>query len=181
MTTKSREERATQFIKQILPTIREYLEGDIDYNVERRIETALQEFCTKRHRTIGTFSGASRIVFVSSDYAVKFDKRRDHTMYAGNCEDELRAYEFAKEKGFEYLFAEVTKATVKGFDFYIMPRVDTSRNYCEYSEAACLSDEEVAFLNNYFTDLHAGNYGYIEDEPDPLIIDYAWNYVPRTN
>lgn len=163
--------RAQKFIKQIFPYIDGYMYDDLDETIKR-----VQGFANEKRRKVLVSSGISRIAIITADYVIKWD-RYSHDVYgAGNCEKEYLTWRWLLDEnpGYAYLFAEITRFKFGGEIFYIMPRVrgiDKDRhgdadNYVE--------EDEEDFLNEWFYDLHSGNFG-IDRKGNVTIFDYAWN------
>lgn len=162
--------RAEKFIKILFPYIKEELEKKFRSVV--KMNDCVKTFNRQKKRRVLFDSGASRAVFINSDYVVKVDIKSES--WAGNCEDEYRMYKFAQREGFDYLFAPTTRIEYCGYFFYIMPRVhDINRwrdeNYF-YDE---LDEEEYDFIYDFIKDIHGGNFGYLNKKI--VLIDYAWN------
>lgn len=166
--------RAQKFIEEFFP----YIENKVNkrgtqytHYVSDMCEAVLA-FNTATHRRVMIDSGCSRTVFITSDYVVKID--RVNKAFCGNCQQEVRAYNFAKQEGFSHLFAEITPFKYKNTTFYIMPRIRNIREgRDEEALYASLNDEEYNFITSYFDDLHGGNFGFKNGAP--VIVDYAWN------
>ena len=162
--------RAERFIAEIYPYICEFPTNRMYYR------KAIARFNREHHnRRVECSNGAVRIALITSDYVVKFNYDEDEAHEYGGCEDEVNFYQFAKEMGFQHLFAEVTPFVYKGHMFCIMPRINGIGS-CPYDEAfAHMSKEECAFCKrHHLTDLHGQNYGFREGHV--CIIDYACRY-----
>lgn len=163
--------RAQKFIKQIFPYIDGYMYDDLDETIRR-----VQSFAAEKRRKVLVNSGISRIAIITADYVIKWDKYSHDVYGAGNCEKEYLTWRWLLDEnpGYAYLFAEITRFKFGGEIFYIMPRVrgiDKDRhgdadNYVE--------EDEEDFLNEWFYDLHSGNFG-IDRKGNVTIFDYAWN------
>ena len=163
--------RAQKFIKQIFPYIDGYMYDDLDETIKR-----VQGFANEKRRKVLVSSGISRIAIITADYVIKWDKYSHDVYGAGNCEKEYLTWRWLLDEnpGYAYLFAEITRFKFGGEIFYIMPRVrgiDKDRhgdadNYVE--------EDEEDFLNEWFYDLHSGNFG-IDRKGNVTIFDYAWN------
>ena len=158
--------RAASFLKHIYP----YL-ANCNYKLSA-IQRAVREYNADHRRHVLIAHGMVRIALITSDYVIKFDYDARQAEKFGGCEDELEFYNFAKEKGFSYLFAEITKITIENHKFYIMPRIeDIGRDY-DYVEDH-LNENDYDFVNRYLYDMHNENYGWKDDYP--VIVDYALN------
>lgn len=175
----TRVERATRFIERLFPEFGGYFTKKyLDWEDFCSLEEKMAVYNKTHSRNILVKSGSARVALITSDYVVKYDRDRENKSSVGDCEDELRAYNFVKKKGYDYLFAEIEKIVVNGYSFYVMPRVEVKYSDQIYHEVAALSPPEQDFIDRYFEDLHDENYGY-NQSGRPIIIDYAWNYVPR--
>lgn len=125
------------------------------------------------NQTITVSSGMTRMVIITKQFVIKMDYGSNSDKW-GDCEAEYNFYRFAKEEGYDYLFARVDKVTVKGKTFYIMPFIDKvgtgSDDIEDYTD--CL---ETLWLHRHVGDLHYKNFGFNEDGM-PIIIDYACIY-----
>lgn len=157
------EERAINFIKKsLVPLISLY----------HFPEVAVRQYNKKhQNRPLKTAHGATRMVIIRSDYVIKINTDLDTEW--GNNTTEVKAYEFAQENGFEYLFAKPTMFTVDklGIEFEIMPRVKHGIGREDKWWGKYLTNEEFDFVNNFFRDLHEYNVGYFKEKP--IFIDYA--------
>lgn len=134
---------------------------------------AVETFNADYHKGVRVECGLTRAALVYTDFVIKFDRKDagDETLHTfGTCETEYNFYKKAEQEGFAYLFAESTKFSYKGTNYYIMPRIhgiDTARDEIE----EYLTEEETDFLYDNLFDLHSGNFGFREGYP--CIIDYA--------
>lgn len=146
------------------------------YDVKMAIDIFTQDFPS---RQIYTECGSSRVVFFTSDYAVKIDTSSEN--YWGTCDDEMKVYEFAREHGYSHLFIPVTQYKINHQIFYIYPRIkstiydrgtykgdaDDDDAYLEYFH----DGNDRWFLDKYIGDLHLGNISTFHGKP--IVIDYA--------
>ena len=166
--------RAFNFFKALYPYIEEYL--DDPYTCV----DAVENFNEEKHRKVGIAWGSVRVAFISSDYVVKYDyDERDAKQYGG-CKDEEEFYKFAKEKGFENLFPEISSFEYMGRTFYVMPRVyRRASQECQRAEYY-LEGAERDFVDKYLYDLHDENFGWKNN--NLVIFDYAFNvFMERRN
>lgn len=162
--------RAEKFIKILFPYIQKELEKEVRSPVN--ILECIQSFNEEKKRKVVLNSGVSRAVFISSDYVVKVDLKKES--WAGTSEDEYKMYLFAQKEGYDYLFAPSTRIEYQGYFFYIMPRahnIDKWRDEDYFYEE--LNDEEYKFITGFINDIHGGNFGYLHQKL--VLIDYAWN------
>ena len=125
---RSYEERAKDFIKEIFPVI-------ADVNTPWSVRDKIATFNYQNHRNVIVGNGLSRIALITSDYVVKWDYDEDEVNIIGGCEDEIELYALAKEDGFEYLFAKITRYQYNDRTFYIMPRISgIGRDEDEYAD-----------------------------------------------
>lgn len=164
-------ERAQSFVEDIFGYIEESLEYE---NFGVNFTSAIERYCEEKHRLVSIESGMSRTVLITSDYVIKID--RNVNSFCGDSEDEVRAYQFACDNGFDHLFAEITRFKYGGYNFYIMPRVSGINPYRDDEEMySYLTEEEADFVDEYFSDLHSGNFGITKGKI--IITDYAWNSI----
>lgn len=165
------EARAQKFIQELYP----YLHNiRISSNSMWKIRKAVDKFNKEKNRKVLVFSGASRVVFVTSDYVVKLDK---NTAWAGNSARELLAYERAVNEGYEHLFAKISSFKHKHRTFYIMPRAKIAMNLSYKRQSKLwksLTKAETNFINENISDLHDENWGTLHGKF--IVFDYAWNY-----
>lgn len=162
--------RAEKFIKILFPYIQKVLERKERSAADFFI--CIKRFNKEKKRKVVFDSGASRMVFISSDYVVKVDLKEKS--WAGTSEKEYKMYLFAQKEGFGYLFAPSTRIEYHGYFFYVMPRVhniDKWRDEDYFYEE--LNEEEYAFISDFINDIHGGNFGYLHQKL--VLIDYAWN------
>ena len=166
--------RAEKFIKILFPYIKEELEKK--QRTANDMWACVDAFNNEKKRKVIFDSGASRAVFISSDYVVKVDLRVKS--FAGTSEDEYKMYLFAQKEGFDYLFAPSTRIEYCGYFFYIMPRahgIDKWRDEDYFYED--LNEEEYDFISGFINDIHGGNFGYLHQKL--VLIDYDWNFLPN--
>ena len=162
--------RAEKFIKILFPYIKEELEKEFRSIV--KMDNCVNNFNNQKKRRVLFNCGASRAVFINNDYVVKVDIKPKS--WAGNCEDEYRMYKFAQRKGFDYLFAPITRIEYYGYFFYIMPRVHNISIWRDEEDFyKNLDEKEYDFINDFINDIHGGNFGYLNKKM--VLIDYAWN------
>lgn len=162
--------RAEKFIKILFPYIQKELEKKERSTID--FLECIQHFNEEKKRKVVFDSGASRMVFISSDYVVKVDLKKES--WAGTSEDEYKMYLFAQKEGYDYLFAPSTRIEHHGYFFYVMPRahhIDKWRNEDYFYEE--LNEEEYDFISGFIKDIHGGNFGYLHQKL--VLIDYAWN------
>ena len=161
--------RAQAFIRKFYPYIEESLGAT---EVIPYIE-AVRKFNQEKHRRVRVNNGMTRVVFISNDYVIKYNRYAE-SHYAGGCEEELLAYQNACKDGYQHLFAEVTRYDYRGHSFYIMPLI---KGIDEYREddlwMEFFSDAEIDYIEENFYDIHSGNFGIHNDKC--IIFDYAWN------
>ena len=159
--------RARHFLETIYPLLDGYWHSP---NMCRHI---LNAYNIRHSRNILVGAGVARIAIVTSDYVIKFDYDKSEVERVGGCESEVKFYQFAKQEGFEYMFAEITPFEYMGRTFYIMPRINgiMRKEYC-YAEEF-FDGVERDFLDYYLNDLHDENYGWFNGSP--VIFDYACN------
>lgn len=163
--------RAQKFIAQVYPFIRdcEYIE-DYYYGIN--------EFNRRySNRKVMISTGSVRIAFITSDYVVKFDYDCHEAKRFGGCEDEMEFYQYAKQEGYEYLFAEIIPYQYLDIIFYIMPRIHGigCKKSCDHYVQDFLSEDELDFVESTLWDMHDQNYGWKNNHP--VIIDYACNIL----
>jgi hypothetical protein len=162
-------ERAARFLRTIYPLL------DGHWNSPWECRRIMSLYSCEHSRKVFVRSGVSRIAIITSDYVIKFDYNEREVNRVGGCESEVEFYQFAKQEGFGYLFAEITPFIYNGRTFYIMPRVN-GVGRVEYSYAEdFLEGEERAFADEYLNDLHDENYGWYHKRP--VIFDYACNQL----
>ena len=170
---RSYEERAKDFIKEVFPYI-EYC------MLPRDAKEAIQTFNATKHRKVIVSSGIARIALITSDYVVKYDYNPDEVAYVGGCEEEMRLYAIAKEEGFSYLFAEITRYEYCGRYFYIMPRIYGINPDSYYYANDFMTQEEIDWCDEHdLSDLHCNNYGFRKGHV--CIIDYACNHCSESS
>lgn len=146
-----------------------------NYDVRIAIDSYKQDF---PRRCVGTECGSSRVVFFTSDYAIKVDTSAEN--WWGTCLDEMAVYDFACEHGYEHLFIPVTQYCIHNQVFYIYPRIKSTiydrgtykgDTDDEYAYQEFFSDDDIWFLDKYIGDLHLANIATLHGEP--IVIDYA--------
>lgn len=160
------EVRAQKFIAELFPYIKSC--GNL-----LAFEYAVAWFNTYKHRAVQCKSGATRVVFITSDYVVKMDfGAKDKRRQFGGGADEVEIYNRASRDGMAYLFAKVSCFTYEGINFYIMPKV-TGIGRTDWDVEYYLTDAESHYLHYEIGvfDLHCYNYGWKNGYP--IIIDYA--------
>ena len=159
--------RAKKFIADFLPYLNRYGEENIVY--------AVRVYNDTKHRHVQYFHGIARRCLCLSDYAIKWDFNESTAKRYGGCEAEVINYQFARNHGYEYLFAEITRVEVCGRGFYVMPRISVlAMDACdEYHPDEHLTAEECDFIYNTMGlhDLHDENWGFLHNKV--IIIDYA--------
>jgi len=139
-------------------------------------ERAVRLFNQHYHRHVMVDHGLTRIVFITSDYAIKIDYGNEGMVFGG-CEEEVKMYETAKKDGFGYLFAAIERIECNGYVAYVMPRVrNIPPDWDEDAEDSriienYLSDEECRYLFDHVRDVHWRNFGLRGGRP--VIVDYA--------
>jgi hypothetical protein len=159
--------RAFNFLKSLYP----YIEGSLNDPYE--CADGVMAFNEEKHRKVGVAWGSVRVAFISSDYVVKYDYDEVYAKRYGGCEDEEEFYKFAKEKGFENLFAEISSFEYMGRTFYVMPRVNMRASQEGGRAEYYLDGAELEFVDNYLYDLHDENFGWKNNRL--VIFDYAYN------
>lgn len=162
-------DRAARFIRQFFPYLEKAMTTNFNCLVAAR--AAVNTFNRCYHRSVELHSGATRIVFVTSDYVVKIDNPQGSVEAFGGCEKEFHFYQEARNAGFAYLFAPITPFDYCGFTFWIMPRFRGINRYEDTDVWEFLTDEEFTWVHSHITDMHEGNYGWYKKRP--IIIDYA--------
>lgn len=163
---KSYETRAKKFIRDFFP----YLAKELDHAVHPLAGTmrAVTDFNLAHHRNVEVRNGATRIVFVTSDYVVKMEYDEEEIKTWGGNQLEADHYENAKRDGFEYLFAKPTLYEYAGIEWLIMPKATNIGNSRIWSK---LDDIEQDWIWSNIGDTHEGNYGTIKG--NFVLIDYA--------
>ena len=164
------EVRARAFIKEFAP----YLKGiRITKSNLHLVRDAVRRFNVDKKRSVKVANGASRIVFITSDYVVKLDYG---ITWAGNSKSELLGYLKAKEDGYEYLFAKISPFKCRNRNFYIMPRARVAETLTFKGQKRLwfkFTKDERKYIRDNFEDLHDSNWGSLSGKP--VLIDYAWN------
>ena len=113
------EVRAKKFIQQVADYIENcYVPDDFNEAIERYNEAK------KRH--VRVESGACRVVLITSDYVVKIDYNPQKIEIFGGCEDEYEFYQYAKDDGYEYLFAKSQSLYTMGARSTLCPELAES-------------------------------------------------------
>ena len=164
------EVRAQAFIREFAP----YLKGiRITKSNLYLVRDAVRRFNVDKKRSVKVANGASRIVFITSDYVVKLDYG---ITWAGNSKSELLGYLKAKEDGYEYLLAKISPFKCRNRNFYIMPRARVAGTLTFKGQKRLwfkLTEDERKYIRDNFEDLHDSNWGSLSGKP--VLIDYAWN------
>lgn len=166
--------------KKFLDVFSKYLPNKQWISYREAREAIFNYWRDNPRRKIKLCSGASRLVFVTSDYAIKVDTARES--FWGNSEDEIKVYNFALQHGFSHLFLPIKKYTINEHAFYIFPRTKSTMNernlpsyYDEdddyYFYNFFTDEDDREFIEEYIYDLHAGNISTFHGKP--VIIDYA--------
>lgn len=159
-------DRAKDFIKEVFPYIRDYM--DSPWSLRNKI----RQYNADYTRNVKVMSGCARVALITSDYVVKFDYDEDEVRYVGGSENEVHLYEIAKREGFGYLFAEITRVQWMNQNFYIMPRIrginDNNGRGWQYMTI----EERLWCEKHSLTDLHCGNYGFRNGHI--CIVDYGF-------
>lgn len=164
------------YVVRAMKTLNVLEEYIADADTLRKVWNGVSLFNHRYHRAIDVKNGATRIALITSDYVIKFD-REDLDMWDdnaldtfGGCEQELDFYKYANQKGFGYLFAPITRVSMKSRNYYIMPRI----RYIGKGDSDVtwwLDGKELDFVEEHLFDLHEKNYGFVKGRP--CIIDYA--------
>ena len=162
---RSYEERAKDFIKEVVPFIQDF---ESPFTTRKDIRT----FNARFTRSVKVACGCARIALITSDYVVTWDYDEDEVESVGGSENEIALYAIAEQEGFAYLFSKITRYEYKGRKFYIMPRVrgineDNGRAWQYMTEVECKWCQD-----HYLTDLHCGNYGLTKQ--GVVIVDYGF-------
>lgn len=162
--------RAQKLIEKFFPYFSECVgHGEITIN---KVRKAVARFNgSHRAYNVQVENGSSRIVLLCSDYVIKMDY--DGTPYGG-CEDEVAIYKKACAYGVEDAFARISRFSMEGYDFYIMPKVRIAASF-GYGRFPLLEDvlneEENDFINSFVADTHEYNYGKFHGRW--VMVDYA--------
>jgi len=163
------------YVVRAMKTLNMLEEYIADADTLRKVWNGVSLFNHRHHRAVEVQNGATRVALITSDYVIKFDRedldaRDDALDTFGGCEQELDFYKYANKKGFGYLFAPITRVSMKSRDYYIMPRI----RYIGTGDGDVtwwLHGKEREFVEEHLFDLHEKNYGFVKGEP--CIIDYA--------
>lgn len=160
--------RAKKFLKSIFPYIDGYMWDldDIFYQVEK--------YNDDKKRNVLVSHGSARVALITSDYVIKWDYDNGSAKEIGGCDDEYRAYQEAKQAGYEYLLAEVTPVEYQGLSFIIMPRIDkVGKCYNGGDIQLFLTREEYKWIFKFNKDIHSYNWGIRNGKA--CLIDYAFS------
>lgn len=139
-----------------------------------KVYNVISRYNTVHRSSLKVSAGFARVAIIGYGWVIKLDQK---ISCAGNCQEEVIAYEMIKRNGFSYLFAEPTSFFYQGHTYYIYPKIeniDPKRTMHDLYNA--LDEEESEFLDDYFSDLHGGNFGF-DTLGNPIIIDYASNWL----
>ena len=162
----SYEVRAKKFINQIAP----YIPIILNSTTVNYLRQAIYEFNTIHHRKVRMYKGYTRVALITSDYVIKLDYNKD-AMF-GDCETEFHMYEIAECDGYDYLFAKITRYTVNGIDFYIMPKINGINENSDREAWEYMTPSEYDWCTEHnIIDLHSGNFGWKNNHI--IIFDYA--------
>ena len=159
-------ERATDFIHEVYPLIRNNLDNPWG------LKKIMSEFNHKNSRDVKVANGSARVALISSDYVVKWDYDLDNVDEIGGCENEVELYDIAEREGFAYLFAKITRITCKDHYFYVMPRIHGIGRTEERAWQYMTREEKAWCERHHLTDLHDENYGW--ENHHIVIVDYAF-------
>ena len=159
--------RACKFFESIYPYIKDCLDDPA------MCKYAMQKYNHQKSRKVQVFAGYTRIAFLCSDYVIKLDYNPREIYRVGGCESEVTFYQFAKEQGFAYLLAEISRHEYMGITFYVMPRISGMGRVLDRYAEDFFEGEERIFIDYYLRDLHDENYGWYNKTP--VIFDYACN------
>lgn len=121
-------------------------------------------------RRLSIDNGATRVVFITSDYVIKIT-RSDGRDEFGGCYEEYLFYNSILGSGFEYLFAEITPFFYNGRCYYIMPKINGVGKGCRPLSCYLTNEELRMVIRSQLYDLHGGNYGFKNGHV--VFIDYA--------
>lgn len=161
-------ERAEDFIKAIYPFICGSLHDRYG------VFNAVKNFNATYNRKVICMHGCVRVALITSDYVVKFDYNEEEIPFLGGGEKEVRIYNRAKEDGFGYLFAPITRYVYDNNAFYIMPRINGigKEEYDDYYAEELMTEEESDYIDELgLTDLHNYNFGFRKGKI--CLVDYA--------
>lgn len=161
--------RARKFLEELIP----FFPCESGNARKRRlgVQNALDKFMVKHpRRKIYFCNGAVRYVLITSDYVIKWDYDTSAAENYGGCVKESKIWNKVKNSSYRYLFAPITRITVGGHYWYVMPRI--RGKHPDRIAYRFLSPEEKKFLeNNDICDLHNGNYRIVRGKVK--IFDYA--------
>lgn len=155
--------------RKFVPIINDIL-NNADNN-KMKIQNYIEEYNIAYKRKVIFSWGIARYAFITSDYVIKVEYDTESIDTYGGCEDEMRLYGEAKLDNMEYLFAEITRYTYHGTNYYIMPRIKgIGKTYCNAYEY--MNDKEFDWCHKHnISDLHMYNYGQKKNQI--CIVDYA--------
>lgn len=159
-------ERATDFIHEVYPVIRENLDNPY------ALRKIMNSFNLRNSRNVKVANGSARVALISSDYVVKWDYDLDCVDEIGGCENEIELYEIAEREGFAYLFAKITRVKYSDHYFYVMPRIHGIGRTEERAWRYMTYKEKDWCERHHLTDLHDENYGWKNNHI--VIVDYAF-------
>lgn len=160
--------RAQKFVRSFAP----YIDKKVTI---RSMISAVNAFNADYNRKVRLNYGASRFVFLTSDYCIKIDRTDSRSDLWGNCEKEYKAYIRMKRLKCREVFCPVEKYTYNNVNYYIMPMCSEVDDYNVdlYDVTNRLTGKQIRFIEDHFRDLHSGNIGILHGKP--VIIDYACN------
>lgn len=160
--------RAQKFVRSFAP----YIDKKVTI---RSMISAVDTFNANYNRKVRLDYGASRFVFLTSDYCIKIDRTDSRSDLWGNCEKEYKAYIRMKRLKCREVFCPIEKYTYNNMNYYIMPMCSKADDYnvelCDVTDG--LTARQTRFIEKHFRDLHCGNIGILHGKP--IIIDYACN------
>ena len=165
-------QNAIELLNQFVPYMRYYRAPANNDLTPYSLKRLIRRFNRVHGSNFQINNGLTRVVILGNNFVIKFDYNPEGIDDVGGCESEVKFYQFAEQKGFGYLFAPITPINVKGFTFYIMPRIHgigRTQNNVEWE----LNKHDCAFVRAYLHDTHEYNYGWVNGYP--VIIDYACN------
>ena len=166
MSMRNYVERAKDFVKEIYP----YMER-ANFGCYEMVDE-VELFNEEKNRKVLFRHGIARVALISSDYVVKYEYDPEEVEAVGGGEAEIELYEQAKEDGFAYLLAEVTRFVYNGKRFYIMPRIRGINEDNWYHADHFMTDAEREWCDKVnLSDLHCNNYGFRKGKV--CLIDYA--------
>lgn len=159
--------RAQKFVRSFAP----YIDKKVTI---RSMISAVNAFNADYNRKVRLNYGASRFVFLTSDYCIKIDRADSDDLW-GNCEKEYKAYMRMKRLKCREVFCPIEKYTYNNVNYYIMPRCSKTNDpdVQMWDVSNRLTAKQARFIEKHFRDLHSGNIGMLHGKP--VIIDYACN------